>query len=77
MEKKRPTSLFFLGSGCPEVLEAVHNGVGGGHLGVNKMLGKVRESFYWLNSHEDVDVGVDNVKIVLQPRDRKLKTEVK
>ena len=35
----------------PEVLEAVHNGVGGGHLGVNKTLEKVRERFYWLNSH--------------------------
>ena len=65
MEKKRPTSLFFLGSGCQKFsLEAVHNGVGGGHLGVNKTLGKVRERFYWLNS-QMWNVGVDNVKIVL------------
>ncbi|KAJ8948302.1 hypothetical protein NQ318_020789 [Aromia moschata] len=33
----------------PEVLEEIHNGSTGGHLGVTKTLGKVRERFYWVN----------------------------
>ncbi|KAJ8913143.1 hypothetical protein NQ315_006061 [Exocentrus adspersus] len=36
----------------PEVLQAVHSGVGGGHFGINKTLDKVRERFYWLGMHE-------------------------
>ncbi|KAJ8944228.1 hypothetical protein NQ318_001648 [Aromia moschata] len=38
----------------PEVLEEVHNGSTGGHLGVTKTLGKVRERFYWVNCTTDV-----------------------
>ncbi|KAJ8915311.1 hypothetical protein NQ315_014819, partial [Exocentrus adspersus] len=34
----------------PEVLQAVHSGVGGGHFGINKTLDKVRERFYWLGN---------------------------
>ncbi|KAJ8914232.1 hypothetical protein NQ315_003596 [Exocentrus adspersus] len=39
----------------PEVLQAVHSGVGGGHFGINKTLDKVRERFYWLGSRSDVE----------------------
>lgn len=39
----------------PEVLEAVHNGIGGGHFGVNKTLEKAKERFYWVNSRQDVE----------------------
>ncbi|KAJ8911691.1 hypothetical protein NQ315_017143 [Exocentrus adspersus] len=35
----------------PEVLQAVHSGVGGGHFGINKTLDKVRERFYWLGTY--------------------------
>ncbi|KAJ8913275.1 hypothetical protein NQ315_012893 [Exocentrus adspersus] len=35
----------------PEVLRAVHSGVGGGHFGINKTLDKVRERFYWLGTY--------------------------
>ncbi|KAJ8947791.1 hypothetical protein NQ318_019463 [Aromia moschata] len=38
----------------PEVLEEIHNGSTGGHLGVTKTLGKVRERFYWVNCTTDV-----------------------
>ncbi|KAJ8949008.1 hypothetical protein NQ318_005182, partial [Aromia moschata] len=37
-----------------EVLEEIHNGSTGGHLGVTKTLGKVRERFYWVNCTTDV-----------------------
>ncbi|KAJ8911021.1 hypothetical protein NQ315_016590 [Exocentrus adspersus] len=40
----------------PEVLRAVHSGVGGGHFRINKTLDKVRERFYWLiGSRSDVE----------------------
>ncbi|KAJ8957953.1 hypothetical protein NQ318_001952 [Aromia moschata] len=38
----------------PGVLEEIHNGSTGGHLGVTKTLGKVRERFYWVNCTTDV-----------------------
>ncbi|KAJ8935685.1 hypothetical protein NQ318_016803 [Aromia moschata] len=38
----------------PEILEEIHNRSTGGHLGVTKMLGKVRERFYWVNCTTDV-----------------------
>lgn len=38
----------------PEVLRELHNGTSGGHLGVAKTLGKLRERFYWVNCKDDV-----------------------
>ena len=38
-----------------KVLQEVHNGVSGGHFGVNKTLNKVRERFYWISSRQDVE----------------------
>ncbi|KAJ8948273.1 hypothetical protein NQ318_020758 [Aromia moschata] len=38
----------------PEVLEEIHNRSTGGHPGVTKTLGKVRERFYWVNCTTDV-----------------------
>ena len=37
-----------------EVLSQLHNSITGGHLGVNKTLGKVRERFYWVQCRKDV-----------------------
>jgi RNase H-like domain found in reverse transcriptase/Reverse transcriptase (RNA-dependent DNA polymerase)/Integrase zinc binding domain/Integrase core domain/gag-polyprotein putative aspartyl protease len=37
-----------------EVLKEVHNGVSGGHLGINKTVAKIRERFYWLRCRMDV-----------------------
>ncbi|KRZ82402.1 Retrovirus-related Pol polyprotein from transposon [Trichinella sp. T8] len=39
----------------PEVLRAVHNHPTGGHLGVAKTLGRVRQRFYWPQQREDVE----------------------
>ncbi|KRY45000.1 Retrovirus-related Pol polyprotein from transposon [Trichinella britovi] len=38
-----------------EVLRAVHNHPTGGHLGVAKTLGRVRQRFYWIQQREDVE----------------------
>ena len=38
-----------------KVLQEVHNGVSGGHFGINKTLKKVRERFYWISSRQDVE----------------------
>nr|WPV71156.1 MAG: replicase [Ips erranti-like virus 3] len=38
-----------------DVLKEAHNGIGGGHFGINKTLNKVRERFYWLQSRSDVE----------------------
>ena len=38
-----------------EVLEEIHNGISGGHLGVNKTMEKVRQRFYWLRYKHDVE----------------------
>lgn len=37
-----------------QVLQQLHDSVSGGHLGVNKTLGKVRERFYWVQCSRDV-----------------------
>ncbi|UYV63390.1 hypothetical protein LAZ67_2003939, partial [Cordylochernes scorpioides] len=39
----------------PNVLREIHGGVSGAHFGINKMLKKVRERFYWFYYHEDVE----------------------
>ena len=36
-----------------EILDALHNGIAGGHLGEDKTLGKLKEHFYWLGYIED------------------------
>lgn len=38
-----------------QVLQEMHNGASGGHLGINKTLAKVRERYYWLSSKQDVE----------------------
>ena len=38
-----------------EVLEELHGGTSGGHLGVNKTIDRVRERFYWLHMRQDVE----------------------
>ncbi|UYV61692.1 K02A2.6-like [Cordylochernes scorpioides] len=39
----------------PNVLREIHDGVSGAHFGINKMLKKVSERFYWVYYHEDVE----------------------
>ncbi|UYV83513.1 hypothetical protein LAZ67_23001287 [Cordylochernes scorpioides] len=39
----------------PSALREIHGGVSGAHFGINKMLKKVRERFYWVYYHEDVE----------------------
>ncbi|UYV64922.1 K02A2.6-like [Cordylochernes scorpioides] len=39
----------------PNVLRDIHDGVSGAHFGINKTLKKVRERFYWVYYHEDVE----------------------
>ena len=36
-----------------EVLEDLHEGALGGHLGMEKMLARVKERFYWPGHHKD------------------------
>ena len=38
-----------------EVLQQMHSGVSGGHLGVNKTLDKIRQRFYWVYCKMDVE----------------------
>ena len=38
-----------------DVLRQLHDTVTGGHLGINKTLGKVRSRFYWVNCRRDVE----------------------
>ena len=37
-----------------EILQDLHEGILGGHLGQDKVLGKLRERFYWPRYHNDV-----------------------
>ena len=36
------------------VLKRVHEGVAGGHFGVEKLLGKLKERFYWPGHYNDI-----------------------
>ena len=38
-----------------EILREMHNGGSLAHFGINKMLAKVRERFYWVRSRKDVE----------------------
>ncbi|KAJ8983250.1 hypothetical protein NQ317_008860 [Molorchus minor] len=40
----------------PGVLQEIHGGASGGHLGVTRTLAKLRERFYWVNATKDVKV---------------------
>ena len=39
-----------------QVLHQLHDVLTSRHLGISKTLSKVRERFYWVNCHRDVDV---------------------
>jgi hypothetical protein len=42
------------GSKVKEVLTEMHAGPSGGHFGVSKILDKVKQRYYWLQSRDDV-----------------------
>ncbi|KAJ8937076.1 hypothetical protein NQ318_009846, partial [Aromia moschata] len=46
-------------SRVPEVLQEVHGGIGGGHLGTNTTLQKLRDRFYWANCRTDRHTDLD------------------
>ena len=37
-----------------EILYGIHEGVGGGHLGVEKLVAKLKERYYWPGHYNDV-----------------------
>ena len=39
----------------PLVIQSLHNGVGGGHLGLTKPLAKVKDRFFWPEMRSDVE----------------------
>ena len=51
-----------------EVLMQLHNSVSGGHLGVSKTLGKVRERFYWVQCRKDVQSWCRNCDLCASKR---------
>ena len=52
--EKKP-QLLVPRSVVTEILQEVHNGISGGHLGVTKTLSKIRERFYWPAYKLDVE----------------------
>jgi len=38
-----------------KILSGIHKGVGGGHLGVEKSVAKLKERFYWPRHYNDVE----------------------
>lgn len=53
--KERILQLVIPKKYIPIILEELHGGTSGGHLGINKTLNKVRERFYWVRCKEDVE----------------------
>lgn len=51
---ERKTQLVIPKSRVPDVLKEIHDGSGGGHLGVNRTVDSLRRRFYWMNCNEDV-----------------------
>lgn len=52
--KELKTQLIVPKEKISEVLEEMHGGKSGAHLGVNKTLEKIRNRFYWVNYCQDV-----------------------
>jgi len=52
--KKKMVQVVFPHSKMKQVLVEMHGGTSGGHLGVNKSIDKVRQSYYWLHLMGDV-----------------------
>ena len=46
-----------------EVIEACHDGFGGGHLGQDKTLRKVKEWFWWPNAYTQVMKWVESCEV--------------
>ena len=44
---------FFEGGGI-KGMKVVHEGIAGGHFGVEKSLGKLKEWFYWPGNYNDI-----------------------
>ena len=38
----------------PQIIEELHQGIGGGHLGHEKILGQLKERYYWPSHYTDV-----------------------
>ena len=53
--RKKTVQIIVPRSKVKEVLEEMHGGSSGGHLGANKTLDKVRQRYYWLNLRADVE----------------------
>ena len=44
----------------PEVLNELHNGPSGGHMGITKTLKKLKEKFYWVGCRQSVTEWIAN-----------------
>jgi hypothetical protein len=53
--RKKTLQIIVSRSKVKEVLEKMHGGSSGGHLGANKTLDKVRQRYYWVNLRADVE----------------------
>ena len=53
--RKNTLQIVVPTSKIADVLECFHNGCSGGHLGRKKTLMKIRDRFYWVNCHRDVE----------------------
>lgn len=60
-----------------EVLNMIHNGSSGGHLGVNKTLDQIRRRYYWVNCREDVEEWIRKCAVCGASKSPALKTRGK
>lgn len=57
-----------------EVLKEYHDGISGGHFGINKTLAKIRQRFYWLKCRDDVEDWCRKCKDCISSKGPKLRS---
>jgi len=53
--KEKTAQIVIPHSNMKEVLAEMHGDTSGGHLGVNKIIDKIRQRYYWLHLRGDVE----------------------
>ena len=73
---KKTAQIVIPHSKVKEVLAEMHGGTSGGHLGVNKIIDKIWQRYYWLHLRGDVERFCKRCDLCRKPRAKNQKSGV-